>query len=111
MEHEPDDYSGPARRDRKGKPNAVRMYLMERKLLGIINCEVDSRMKLERLAGEVGVDLFEMEDIIEGTAYQLTLKQLKHSIIKYKKSGITDVLKYLNEIRIELIRLEEEYER
>jgi hypothetical protein len=77
--------------------NSVSAYVLERRLMRILNAEITHKTVRE-LAKRVGLSIAEIEDIVEGKVYDLEEDALLGAIETYESSGIAACLKYIDEI-------------
>ena len=85
--------------------NSVAAYKLERKLFRILDAEISPSNALQ-IARASGFSVIEIEDLIEGKAYDLGEKQLQEAIQAFEKGGIADCLKSIHQANTEEFEIE-----
>ena len=89
----------------KVSANSVAAYKLERKLFRILNAEIRPTNAL-KVAKASGFSVIEIEDLIEGKAYDLGETQLFEAIEAYETGGIAACLKSIHEANTEELEIE-----
>ena len=89
----------------KVSANSVAAYKLERKLFRILNAEISATNALQ-VAKASGFSVIEIEDLIEGKAYDLGETQLLEAIEAFETGGIAACLKSIHLANTEEFQIE-----
>lgn len=79
--------------------STVTAYRLERKLFRILESEISSETALA-VAKKSGFSIIEIEDLVEGKAYDLGQKEIEKAISSYEKGGIAECLKSIDKAAV-----------